>query len=276
MITRLEREKEERRNRRKRAKLEVSESAELEEKETEKECSVCLIEAKSSTIEAETAAAAGEYSKSSNEEDSDAKNEPKEESDKCSQSMVEPKPELTSAEDSSKTDEKTEGEDYEVERIVDYSWCRETVSGFCLRGANADNSHICKMFSASRTLLRQVDRLRGEREHVGADRKLGGVQGEAERVLPPEDQGQGERHSRQVGSELLSLSADFALNFNFMLKILSNNFQKAAARSAPRPQSPLRAPLRVHRDHLQPAVPLGIGDLLHGQQEEQDAHMDGD
>ena len=141
MITRLEREKEVRRNRRKRAKFEVSESAELEE-ETEKECSVCLIETKRASPVAETAAAAGEYPKSSNEDDSDAKKEPKEESEKCSQSTVAHKPELTSAEDSTKTDEKTEGEDYEVERIVDYSWCRETVSGFSPRRNDADNSHI--------------------------------------------------------------------------------------------------------------------------------------
>ena len=65
------------------------------------------------------------------------------------------------------------------------------------------------MFLASRTLLCQVDRVRGEREHVGADRKLGGVQGEAERVLPPEDQGQGECHSRQVRSELLKMLISF-------------------------------------------------------------------
>ena len=91
MITRLERDKEERRNRRKRAKLEVSDSEAkakpAEENEAGKECSVCLIETKSASPEAETAAAAGEYPKSPNEEDLDAKNEPKEETEKSSPSV---------------------------------------------------------------------------------------------------------------------------------------------------------------------------------------------
>ena len=62
-----------------------------------------------------------------------AKNEAKEDvgpAEDSSESTRAPKaePKLTSS-----AEEKTEGDDFEVERIVDYSWCRETVSEICFK-----------------------------------------------------------------------------------------------------------------------------------------------
>ena len=136
MIMRLEREKEERRNRRKRAKIEATEIEEIGKppEEVEKESSLPPSEIHFATSEAVTSAAAGESLGISNGDDSDAKTEPKEDVEAAKSSKVEQ--ESTEVKDSPGGDEKTEEEeedDYDVERIVDYSWCRETVRKFFLR-----------------------------------------------------------------------------------------------------------------------------------------------
>ena len=140
MIMRLEKEKEERRNRRKRAKIEVNEKEETDDKppeDEEQESRKSPSEIYCATMEAETPAAGAECLKSSNHVDSNANNEPKEHVEAAeisSESSRKPKDverKSTEDKDSSNGAEKTEDEDYDVERIVDYSWCRETVSDFC-------------------------------------------------------------------------------------------------------------------------------------------------
>ena len=160
MIVRLEKEKEERGNRRKRAKIEATEAKESEilqgdevEKEStivspseiqcasskaetaeevESETSISQSKIECATSNAETSAAAGESLKCSND-DPNLKSEPKEdvEADESSSEATSKPKVVDLTEDSSTADEKTEEEDYEVEKIVDYSWCRETVSELC-------------------------------------------------------------------------------------------------------------------------------------------------
>ena len=148
LIMRLEKEKEERRNRRKRAKIEAAEAPEaakvkrlleeLEEEERRDSGSLC---APPKLI----TPAAGEAVESSIHSESDTREESKDAAGEAPESTN--LKHKSSTEKDSRSEENTEEEDFEVEGIVDYSWCRETVS-YDLRGGLLPTG-ISTIFSSS-------------------------------------------------------------------------------------------------------------------------------